>query len=96
MQYYSSKLFAFKATTHGIEQDQRHDTKVKHLIQYDAVLYAKAAWNRVVRYVYIATSLAEALLQSFNRTSEALKRFCVGVITRKKYLELKTTSYVGC
>ena len=49
-------------------REQRHESKVKHLIWDDLIMYAKAAWERAVKQIKISIFLAKAMLQGFDQT----------------------------
>ena len=44
--------------------EQWHKSKIKHLVWNDLIMYTKAAWERVVKYVF----LGKALFPSFDNT----------------------------
>ena len=48
--------------------EQWHETKVKHRIWDELTVYAKAAWNRVIKQIKISSFSAQAMLQGFDKT----------------------------
>jgi hypothetical protein len=51
----------------GFNQEQQHVSKVKHRIWDEVIIYAKAAWNQVVKQIKISSFSAEAMLQGFDK-----------------------------
>jgi hypothetical protein len=56
--------------------EQWHVSKVKHRIWDELIIYAKAAWNRVVKQIKISSFSAEAMLKGFDRTWGARSDLC--------------------
>ena len=52
------------------DQEQWHDSKVKHIIWGDLIMYAKVLWTRVIKYVKTSVFLLEANLKSFRLNLE--------------------------
>lgn len=48
--------------------EQCRESKMKHLIWDDLVMYAKVAWIRMVKFAEINVYLSEALLKGFDET----------------------------
>ena len=48
-------------------QEQWHETRVKHRIWDELILYAKSAWERVLKQIKISKFSMAGLLQSFDQ-----------------------------
>ena len=46
---------------------QWHESKVKHRIWDELIMYAKAAWKQVIKQIKISSFSAMALLQGFDK-----------------------------
>ena len=46
----------------AFNQEQRHVSKVKHRIWDELIIYAKAAWNWVVKQIKVSSFSADAML----------------------------------
>jgi hypothetical protein len=55
---------------------QWHETRVKHHIWDELILYAKVAWERVLKHIKISAFSALALLQGFDNTWGARNVLC--------------------
>ena len=53
-----------KVFNHG----QWHESKVKHKIWDELIIYAKATWNRVIEQIKISSFFVVAMLQGFDKT----------------------------
>ena len=56
--------------------EQWHETRVKHRIWDELILYAKSAWERVLKQIKISKFLMVGLLQSFDQTWGARNVLC--------------------
>ena len=68
----------------------RSDTS---FVWYNLIMYAKVAWEGVIKYMKISTLLAHTLLHGFNQTWGAREFFVGGI--RSNQLELETAMYIG-
>ena len=57
-------LFESNAIMRCLNQKQWHESKVKHLIWDDYIMYAKVAWARVIKLIKISTYLAKPSSQA--------------------------------
>ena len=60
--------------------EQWHESKVKHQIWDELIVYAKVAWERVIKQIKISSFSAKAMLQDFDLTWGA-KNILVGGTT---------------
>ena len=56
--------------------EQWHESKVKHKIWDELLMYARAAWERVLKLIKISSFSAAALLEGFDRTWGARNILC--------------------
>jgi hypothetical protein len=56
--------------------EQWHETRVKHRIWDELILYAKTTWERVLKNIKISAFSAMALLQGFDKTWGARNVLC--------------------
>ena len=61
-------------------REQWHESKVKHRIWGELIIYAKAAWNRVIKQIKICRFSAVAMLQGFDKTWGERNVFVGGTI----------------
>jgi hypothetical protein len=53
-----------------------HESKVKHRIWDELIIYAKAAWERVIKHIKISSFSTVAMLQGFDQTWGARNVLC--------------------
>ena len=56
--------------------EQWHETKVKHCIWDELIVYAKVAWNWVIKQIKISSFSMVAMLQGFDKTQGARNVLC--------------------
>ena len=59
-----------------LTKKQCHDSKVKHLIWNDLVLYTTVAWESAVKFAIVSAFLAEGLFQGFDETWGVRNALC--------------------
>jgi hypothetical protein len=72
--------------------EQWHESKVKHWIWDDLIVYVKAAWNRVIEQIKISSFSAAAMLQGFDKTWGARN---VGDTLFTYWVELEKATNLG-
>ena len=65
---------------------------VKHLIWGDLIMYAKVAWERVVKFI-VSSYSTEALLKGFTQTWGARNVLCRTEV--ENHFELEVTTFLG-
>ena len=58
------------------KNEQWHESRAKHHIWDELIMYAKAAWKWVIKQIKISSFSAMALLQGFNKMWGARNIFC--------------------
>jgi hypothetical protein len=59
-----------------LNHEQWHESKSKHLVWDDLIIYAKVGWERLIKYVMINTYSSKALFTSFDETWGARNVLC--------------------
>ena len=59
-----------------LNNEQWHETRVKHRIWDELVLYAKAAWNKVLKQIKTCPLSTMAMLQGFDQSWGARNVLC--------------------
>lgn len=72
--------------------EQWHESKIKHLIWDNLILYAKVAWDRVVKFVKISPYSAKPFSKALMKLGGLGMCFVDGL---ENHVELETPTYVG-
>ena len=78
----------------AFNHEQWLESKMKHLIWDDLIMYVKATWARVVKFVKISTYLVKALLKGFDQTWSYKNIHCRW--DKRKIVRLAWDGWVAC